>query len=578
MPWNLVDALAVQGQRRPFFLPLAAIPPGGNSVRAVDLDQFALDDDTSDQDDPFLRIDIVPIGGSEGTLPDPAVRLHAMAPGTLRFVPAQGGVSDRLILRMCLFAEPIDVGWWPQWVRSGHMPLEVIYDNVDALVFLSMLWQTTDLTLVGTPGLSLPADVTDKAVFLTKFFDGEAGYELSAVAGAVMGVAGDHPTTSSLRRLNLHVRYNTHTTAAPRPMNPREFFYLLFGDDSAESAATTGHPFLLQMRQRGANQTGMVTRTMHLRPPLHTSRRVEWEADQEIQNFHTAWRRDHELGTARLFNTHSRNNMAFDRGDYLGWDKCNVFAFDICLRAGFRVVIHDAGTSWHYIDANSTCNRARLGRGTAERNPLLGLAADNQVRWGWNVDGWIAASANRQASVNDAINNEGRCFLMTAGRGRRFESTKCGPNATGICDCSSSLKTTSGHSVIMREVLNEPTVTEGVVTRIRAATLQSGPKSGASRQNWMFSVGAVLAEAGGPTPFVCVQVVELQPGGDPGTSWGLRDLNVQAENSFAIALAAARATDRRMTHDAAGNLLPPTVHNCCHDDWPNSNTVSVVSC
>ena len=127
MAWNLVEELSIPGSRRAFYLPLAAIPPGRTTVRSVSESQFDVTDDRVNQNDPFFNIPddpafhirITPQRGDEGDLPDPAYRLHAMAPGYVRFKPQDAQMNDRLILEMPMFLTSVNVPWWDRWRQAG---------------------------------------------------------------------------------------------------------------------------------------------------------------------------------------------------------------------------------------------------------------------------------------------------------------------------------------------------------------------------------------------------------------------------------------------------------------------------
>src|SRR5262249_27645676 len=129
MAWNLVDALSRPGQRRQFYLPLASIPPGRTTVRPVDFNLFDLSEnhylkDADHESDIALNIAIRPPAGgftNEDSLPDPAIRLHAIGAGTVTFRPSTPAQGDSLVLQIPTFAEPLDtpagggVKWWRRW-------------------------------------------------------------------------------------------------------------------------------------------------------------------------------------------------------------------------------------------------------------------------------------------------------------------------------------------------------------------------------------------------------------------------------------------------------------------------------
>src|SRR5262249_21978308 len=142
------------------------------------------------------------------------------------------------------------------------------------------------------------------------------------------------------RLLILHVTYHNHTDATPHPMNPRELFHLLFGNDSVEA---TAHPLLLRIHHNGEQGQSNVhpeSRRMLLRPPLRTWKRLLWEAKLEHDLHQNDWRPDGELGVKRLFNRYDDGTRHYNRSSYKTFHKCNLFVSDIALRSGFRVCVN----------------------------------------------------------------------------------------------------------------------------------------------------------------------------------------------------------------------------------------------
>jgi len=580
MVWSLVEALSIPGDRRAFFLPLASIPPGNTTVRAVEQSQFEPADNTTIPDDPFFSIRITPpTGGSftdEGTLPDPAIRLHAMAPGIVRFKPSDATMGDRLILEMPMFLGNVAVPWWQRWVEANCLPFQIIYELVDKVELETLLngMQPGQSFF----GLNFPPEVLtsiDQATFIAGFLAGNDGFVMSAEAGAVIGtVAPSAPD----RILRLHARYHDHTDANPHPMNPREFLHLLFGNDSDEYIH---HPLLLKIDIVGIGQTGLESKTMRLRPPLRTSQRVVWEANQEIDNHSADWQPSGSLGSGRFYNTHSRDGRTFSNGNYTGANKCNLFISDICLRAGFRINLHPVDTNaWHYIDANSHCNLAHRAAGNTDRVALQGRAEDATLTWGWKIENWMRAQAiaSLQQDLNNALSQEGRCFILAGARARRFIRTNCS-GTQGFCDCAASLRRNGiGHIVIVKEVLAQPTLAATVgegLQRIRVRTMEASG-SGATSRDAIFQVGGAGAAAAAPTGFIRLHLFELHPGGDPDTVQGLRNLNVHSANTNLLHTANESAAQQQLTHMPDGT--PRTDHVCCHDQWPTNDSATQGPC
>jgi hypothetical protein len=441
MTWNLADPMSL-GLRRRFSLPLASIPPGKDNVRKVDRNLFDLSEHYNNLPPPDGRTaDVVlnirikkPAGGftEEDDLPDPLIRLHAMAPGIMRFKPANKAFGDQLILETPIFAGSIPVRWWQRWIEAHCVPRWIIYENVDRNSLENLL---RTLPLGRTVyGLSLPQEIwseVDRDSFVDRFLEGNDKYILDvAESGAFIGTAGSDQLLAGAHLLKLHVRYNGHIDITnPLPMNPREFFNLLFGDDSEEA---WNHPLLNRINESG-EEGGLESRWMLIRPPLRTYARVVWEADQEIKRHAKRWAAAEKV-SSRFYNRYSYKGMSFSRGDYEGAFKCNLFVSDICLRSGFRINIHPLipENRWHYIDANSYCNRVH-SPDPAPANPknnriiLQGKNDEGKdVPWGWKIENWLRTpGADMQRMINEAMMEEGRCFILAGARKRKFKKIKC---------------------------------------------------------------------------------------------------------------------------------------------------------
>ena len=526
MPWNLVDALSAPNQPRPFHLPLASIPPGSTSVRKVTDDQFEPQDEkiivSGEVKDLVFRIRIKPpSGGSfsdEGAmLPDPALRLHAMAPGTLVFKPADKDMGNRLILEMPRFMSlPEDrVRWWERWTEARCIPRQIIYENVDKTELENRL-KAIDVGKT-LHGLGFPMEVTndqEKKEFITSFMsNADQGFSfLMAEAGAVIGTAAVDPNDANFRLLKLRGRYRTFTTNLDEAiMNPREFFHLLFGDDSNEAG---NHPLLLKIDKVGKTHTGHETESMRLRPPLRTHARVMWEAAIEQSSHAADWALPGDCH-ARVFNRHSREGYVFSPAStYQTYPKCNVFISDMAVRSGFRAIILPASNKiWHYHDVNGYVHQVDAAPNINDRQPLRGTIDKIPFIWGWKIERWLRSlpDTERMPKLNEAIQEEGRCFILAGSR------------AAGH----------SGHIVIVESFDRPPILVDAkhagdgmqtiTITTREARTAQGA----ASRPMQRFLVGG---SGGGPDTahgFVHLHVFELHPGQDPDTPYGLRDCNVR---------------------------------------------------
>jgi hypothetical protein len=553
--WNLVDLLSLPGRRRVFYPPIASPPPGFGEVSSFDRNLFDIAETYQDLPGPdFRTADVAleigvnpPPGGftDENSLPHPAIRLHAMDRGRLSFRPQDGSMSDRLVLELfTLTTQTPNVQWWGRWEEAGCVPHKVIYENIDKFQLRAVLGAITPGS--STYGLHFPTKVKNaatKAQFIEAFLQGGSEF-LAVEAGAYLGtIATEHPndfpTPNTPRRLRLHVRYHDHTEANPHPMNPRELFHLLFGDDSVEAQT---HPLLRRIHEIGREQTNIhpEARRMLLRPPLRTWKRVEWEADQEITQHQNVWKPDGSLSAQRFYNDRHprrgklqqfRNSFSFK-----GANKCNLFAFDICLRAGFRVAVHQLSSeTWGYIDSNSGANLAQPADGQVSQRgvPLMGRSEDKTVIWGFKTDDWLnttsVSNVDWQQLLNQAMTVEGRCFVVTGARGRKNAS-----RTRGI-----------GHIVIAKQILAFPKLKMKnelnrqilQIAEIALLTMEASGKGavnlqrgGAGTTEKPLKLGGKGGNAASSNGFIRLHIIELHPGKDPDTRQGLRDLNVHTGN------------------------------------------------
>jgi hypothetical protein len=610
--WNLVDdiglAAAPAATRRHFFVPLASIPVGQTAVRPVDRTMYtftetyttlaAPDGRTSDVS---LNIQIqIPAGGlsDENGNPDPLIRLHAIDSARIHFEPAGAGLQDRLVMEMLTFGflrTPLITGvprWFGRWEDAQSVPLTLVYENVDRVQLEALLngiaapVDASILNRVGpTNGLHFPADViqTTKANFVAQFLTGAANHFVYAETGSVIGTAAVDPADATRRLLKLRGRYQDHTAADPHPMNVRELFHLIFGDNSTEAQ---NHPLLVRLNETGQNLQAAIhpeTKRFRLRPPLRTWKRVEWEADQEINAHQNDWAPAGNLGTNRFCNSHSRQDGAvtrtFNDGNYGGADKCNLFTSDICLRAGFCAIVHPVGANgWHFHDSNSHTNNIHRLAGADARIAATGSAADAARIWAWKIENALRAqaAADRQQFLNDAMQEEGRCFILSGARARRFLNHQVVPGVQGIANCATSLRRNGvGHIVIVEEVRAQPQMhaTGGDGLQSIEVSTWEASGAGADSRNFNARLGGAAGAAAGGTGFIRLHLFELQPGGDPDTVQGLRSLNVQNAHRNLLGNANEAASSRRMTHTPVGVALPapPAPGTCCQDNHPPSN-------
>lgn len=644
--WNLLEdfATAPQGLFFRFFdVPLAgAISDRGVPFElAKDLPSPSAysfneshDDDTSGNDYTKFRTKDVTftISIAAGTYPtDPgfpnlppgAFRLHSMAAGKLTFQPAASGGLPQLTLEMRQFSTISidDVPWWGRWIDAKSIPEILIYENVDVTELEKVLRSAPASGL----GIEFPknadgTEIADKSGFVDQFLQGATDHYFDVTAGAVLGAAAAAPAgPAGNRELRLHARYVGHKVGSERPMNPRELFYLLFGEKSTFSRQ---HPL---MQQLTATVAGPIPKTTDLvmRPPLRTSQRLMWEAGREAalddalrnatppqppswgstrtgaNGFSCSLAPDSLFDTKLKRGTATRTSGPVSYGRLPGSVKCNVFVGDICVRAGFRVPIQDISAAtdtkahWHYIHANGFANGARealASDATGQGITMRGRASGDQKMDVWalartrilsavDVDKNDAASIARKnaaiAAVGKLVDPEGRALVMSAARPRtRAAQTVAACNAA-------SFKDQSGHVVLVQSIVDfsrtanpdiaggtSPglTATEHAIDKVQfvcaqaASTTNADP--GGAQVNFTrdFHLGGQGGAGGAPGGFIRIHLLEAQPGGDPDLVQGLLDLHLVT-------------TDRpflRNALDRARQKVPISgQQSCCQDNWPN---------
>jgi hypothetical protein len=547
MAWNLVDELSSTMLRRHFFVPLASIPFGQNDVRLIDRSMYTFEETYATlpapdgrTSDVSLNIQIqIPVSGlsNENGDPDPLIRLHAIDKARIHFEPASGTMQDRLVLEMLTFAfyglapvfSIVLPRWFGRWKDAAAIPLKVIYENVDRAQLQNLLNGIAapvdgalENRIEPTNGLSFPVEViqTNKANFITQFLAGAANHFIFAKSGSVIGTAATDPANNTRRLLKLHVQYQDHTADNPHPMNPRELFHLIFGDDSFEARE---HPLLVSLNEFGTTQTTVhpESKRMLLRPPLRTWKRVEWEAMQEVKQHKDDWKKSGSLGMNRFYNDHSRlvnnNRLQFYDANYSGSPKCNLFVSDICIRAGFCALVQPGGNQdnhWYFQRAGSYSRHIHLVDAPVVpplrppgRLAVTGAADDAVTTWAWKIENDIRAQTNRHEFLNNLMEKEGRCLIVAGAR------------ASG-----------SGHIVLVKEVTAEPSLNETVGDGLQSIPLSiwhAGTTGGATNIPYTPHLGGTATNVAGSDGFIQLHLFEAQPGGDPDTVQGLRSLNVQ---------------------------------------------------
>lgn len=628
MLWNLNDHFSpTRDTDRYFHLPLAGKLPNFTSPETLKKDVFTITENRIDgiveeevgeiveknlvTTDWQLSIKITPPEGGfqdDGALPASAIRLHAVDAGFLRFIPATDNLLPALELRLLTFLNLSPNNsrfpkWWDRWKEAQTIPAKIVYENVEVEELKRLV---RDIPILGEQfGLSIPmsGDIESHTEFVEGFLKGEN--LLYAKNGAYLGKAAptnqSNPTDNSIpRMINLYTYYNGHTPKKPLPMNTRELFYLLFGDESYEAET---HPLLLKIQEIGENQKeNPRSRRMLLRPPLRTSKRVEWEATQEITHHSKNWAPRGILGNNRLYNDHERKSKTgrklydsrvrqYNRATYAGSDKCNLFVADICLRAGFKACIHPTVTHWHYMNSNSHANlvyqadkQKDIKKKKDDRIPLHGLAEKDmkekatETIWGWKIENWIRSfktNKDRQNAINKAIQEEGRCFIVAGARGRRFDVINIKDKDSneivrGIKDCKAALnKRMIGHIVIVKDISNKFQLKKKEGDGFEKIKINSWQATGegAEEKSFFFKTGGASTNPSGNKGFIKIHLFELNPGMDPDTLQGLKSLNIVNEHKPILGDISERAKKGKITHDKDDKPLLKKEY-CEDNDWP----------
>lgn len=524
MNWNLVDNVPpFTSDRRRFYPPLASIPPSESGSPDSSLsDRYSFevhrtpDDPGPAETTSDIRLDITiepgGSGGGSGSLPDPAGRLHAMDAGKVYFKPAEeDGMGDRLVLDCLTFnfltgtsltlesnsmlatafnalvESPLlgGVAWWGQWEDADCIPDRVIYENVDrdtvedAITAINVDGSSYGLTFpneVVADGETPDDDEITKSDFVANFMSGDEGHFVTAKPGAYLGEAGDADEGSDDNLLQLHARYEYpgdplypgHAEDDPHPMNPVELLYLLFGDDSTEA---NDHPLLQAVDDSDTNQVGdddeIESKTMALRPPLRTWKRVMWECELEEDEHQSAWEVSGDLdpdassdGDDRIYNNlqrdwdcpwHTDDEHEFNDSSYENSYKCNIFVYDLALRSGFRTIGVDQGSGpmFNYQDSNHTADIFHEDDAFEDDGSLKQYAAyrgdhhdDNMKRrFATKLEGLLLSTDadDREDTLTDRIETDGRCMVVVGYRGN-------------VNDPSDG----TGHIVLVNDITGEP--------------------------------------------------------------------------------------------------------------------------
>jgi hypothetical protein len=547
-------------------------------------------------------------GGSETdpdhpALPAPAFRVHAVCGGALRVVPAQGTTPAQLVINNTLFPliSIANVSWWQRWVETNpsSIPDKIIYENVD-LASLRTLLEGIPGTARGAHGLLFPfirqgvvVPAPARQQLIDDFFAGTAFIDVlpSATLGAALPRTGGNPGE---RQLRMKVRY-----ANDRPMNPRELFNLMFGE---KSVIALGHPLFQALNRIPTGST--VPKSFHfvMRPPLRTWRRLIWEAEQAADNdaariaagdqpewgsLACPWINRFDVG----FTHPTAGGTLRYTGDVADDNKCNLFTSEMCVRAGFKVMIFTLDTgNYHYPDASSHANIARrtLQRSAAlgdTRIPIEGMGADRGRRFGYVLtrlftNSTAATKASVIAEVTRMMEVEGRAIVVPGAR-RRSPVDETAPFPA---TCGKRLFKSYGHIVLLEELLDfdlltpnpdvaAPGLPGGAASKaILRMTLKTsmthsssvgGPVGGAFAHENFVPQLVQGAPANDGNAFIRIHVFEAAPGLDPDLRSGVRDLHVINTNLNTFGLVLERAV--KEAHLSATG-------RCCRDGFPGNPT------
>ena len=225
------SAAVGSSERRRFYLPLASAPPGlpdATATDAVSRDAFAVTDGVRlPSDTPYLVVNIQKPGNTafqnDSGLPDPAMRLHAVSNGRLRYTPA----TKSLALEMLPFAIPAFVtrkaAWFERWLEADCIPHTFVYEGIDdtllrpILESLSVPIDAISANRVNPVyGVSFPDGVTasddNRVSFIDRFLGGDPSTFLVVDAGAYIGAAAS--TGANTRQVTFKATYVVPAGAA----------------------------------------------------------------------------------------------------------------------------------------------------------------------------------------------------------------------------------------------------------------------------------------------------------------------------------------------------------------------------
>lgn len=512
--YNLVDSTNLDG-RRIFCMPIAEPPPG--VIVDYGINQIRYSPRYIDGPPRELEVRVADTDGFpevEVGLPAPSMRLNSMASGWLTL--NLSNPEPRLILDTPGFTVGLGIPWYQRWADKGLLPTQITYNNID----LDWTSRLVDPLRAGGDilinGLQLPlsAAPADASNYIDDFLAGNSLKSIFAESFAVIGAAGRIPeTTDRLFRLSAH--YD-----AVRSMHPRELLNLLFWREEADEFLNPAlvspppekyyHPLLRQLNSIDE---------MKLRPPLRTSKRIEWEARQEITWRAKSWGFPNRLldanGNSVLQNPRIQNDA--DLRFYASYNKCNVFVSEICFRSGFRTIVY--APNRRYWRANAMASHGSADDRTAEATHIQ----QNGKTWALKrVPSFRQAFRSAKSAVqvqlaidqtNHRISEEGRAYLIAI---RRRDTDAKGDLRPGHVVLLESLTSVGRDSKDADDDRDFHEIGSLQANILEAAT--------ASARAGSISINNLVRSG---FNYDMVSLLEIHPGGDPTEAWGIEDLIVR---------------------------------------------------
>lgn len=473
--------------------------------------------------------------------------LRAISDGILLTQPSPISGYSRLSISMPHFLDFVTKPWWERWRESGFLPFRLVFENVENR-YLNKSFSVSE---------------RGKESQITPLPSADLCYRVKG--GTLLGYSSLYPQGVVIRAY-----YQESTTGLQFQMPVLELVNALLTESEPEPEDA---PFLSSLSAFTASEFP--------RPPLRTHQRVVWEANREMRIHTDRWTDGGALGPDVLHNQFSAKGRKFNNGTYSGYSKCNIYVADLMLKSGFRAPVHPVGiNAWHYLSANAFSIAADTTR-SYSRVPVFGNPKTLRP-WCFNVDNWLReVKGHIRDELRRAQQEQGRCFILIATRRRAFLNlaSTCGGVSDALCRCQIAAL---GHIVIVKDILEEPKLgSEGGRSPLREVHVETLEASlpGPLTRKTLFRAGADDADQDLPdgvrlrTGFLEIRLIEACPGGDPGTIWGLTDLNVITRNDRFRCTKDETAAPRRLSHNPDGSLRSDNAW--CVDLWPQKDSSRV---